>query len=340
MSPSYFIGIYCPSEASASRYSSPPSKVERGESLYGGKGGKITRCEVEGIYSGTRSLYNAKIETKSPPLTRANLNRSQSVYSKTQSPRELLPRPGPLVPAQSLYPLKLGGQFTANIREFATPDGNFITGIKTEDGSFLKIGNGLNAGAASFLANRGGSKSYHDIADTDKPNAAHVTNQNLQNQLLGGKEKENVYGLRGSPAGGIYPTGEPPRQPAMSRTAAYVKSVQNQKPRESNYDVVPSGAREVPGYPKPHNRSETSDYGSNRSDGSFSQRPEKPEGKSERPELAPPPGNPPVQMRLIHNKMGEQLTYLQPPRHSPLSSVSSSYSRNSPNPPYPPPPHQ
>lgn len=329
--------MYCPSEASASRYSSPPGKAERGESLYGGKGGKSTRGEVEGIYGGTRSLYNAKIDTKSPPLTRANLNRSQSVYSKTQSPRELLPRPGPLVPAQSLYPLKLGGQFTANIRDFAAPDGTFISGIKTDDGSFLKV----NGPAASFLANRAGSKSYHDIADTDKSNAAHVTNQNLQNQLLGGKEKENVYGLRGSPAGGIYQAEVPRQQPVMSRTAAYVKSVQNQKPRESNYDVVPNGAREVPGYHKPHNRSETSDYGSNRSDNSFSQRPENPEGKVDRMEMLPPPmSNPPPQMRLLHNKMPEQMAYLQPPRHSPLSSVSSSYSRNSPNPPYPPPPHQ
>ncbi|KDR15027.1 Neurogenic protein big brain, partial [Zootermopsis nevadensis] len=80
---------YCPSLTSASLYSAPPCKLDRVESLYGG----------------TKSLY-----AKSPPLTRANLNRSQSVYSKVPSgpvcTRDGLPRPGPLVPAQSLYPMR------------------------------------------------------------------------------------------------------------------------------------------------------------------------------------------------------------------------------------------
>lgn len=81
---------YCSSLATASLYS-PPNKLDR----------------VESIYGGTKSLY-----CKSPPLTRANLNRSQSVYTKSNSAlnRELLPRPGPLVPAQSLYPMRLNQQ--------------------------------------------------------------------------------------------------------------------------------------------------------------------------------------------------------------------------------------
>lgn len=78
-------GNYCPS-----LYSGPQQvKLDRVESLYGG----------------TRSLY-----CKSPPLTRANLNRSQSVYAKSQTAinRDFGPlRPGPLVPAQSLYPMRL-----------------------------------------------------------------------------------------------------------------------------------------------------------------------------------------------------------------------------------------
>lgn len=49
----------------ASLYSAPPCKLDRVESLYGG----------------TKSLY-----AKSPPLTRANLNRSQSVYTKSSGP--------------------------------------------------------------------------------------------------------------------------------------------------------------------------------------------------------------------------------------------------------------
>ncbi|KAH1030035.1 neurogenic protein big brain [Dendroctonus ponderosae] len=76
---------YCPS-----LYSAPPARLER----------------VESIYGGTKSLC------RSPPLTRANLNRSQSVYTKSNTAinRELLPKPGPLVPAQSLYPMRLNQQ--------------------------------------------------------------------------------------------------------------------------------------------------------------------------------------------------------------------------------------
>lgn len=63
--------------------------------------------QLEPIYGGTRSMY-----CKSPPLTRANLNRSQSVYAKSNTAinREFLPRAGPLVPAQSLYPLRVSSQ--------------------------------------------------------------------------------------------------------------------------------------------------------------------------------------------------------------------------------------
>lgn len=80
--------------ATGSLYSAAPCKLDRVESLYGG----------------TKSLY-----CKSPPLTRANLNRSQSVYTKSSGTGPMLhraengngPRPGPLVPAQSLYPMRL-----------------------------------------------------------------------------------------------------------------------------------------------------------------------------------------------------------------------------------------
>lgn len=59
----------------------------------------------EPIYEGSRSLY-----TRSPPLTRANLSRSQSVYTKAATgphvqPREHIRPGGPLYPAQSLYPM-------------------------------------------------------------------------------------------------------------------------------------------------------------------------------------------------------------------------------------------
>lgn len=58
----------------------------------------------EPLYEGSRSLY-----ARSPVLTRANLSRSQSLYHSKSThnlpPRDYLPRPGPLLPAQSLYPL-------------------------------------------------------------------------------------------------------------------------------------------------------------------------------------------------------------------------------------------
>ncbi|XP_050314081.1 neurogenic protein big brain isoform X2 [Anthonomus grandis grandis] len=78
-------GNYCPS-----LFGAPPARLDR----------------VESIYGGTKSLC------RSPPLTRANLNRSQSVYTKSNTAinRELLPNPGPLVPAQSLYPMRLNQQ--------------------------------------------------------------------------------------------------------------------------------------------------------------------------------------------------------------------------------------
>lgn len=69
--------------------------------------------QVEPLYGGTRSLY-----CRSPPLTRANLNRSQSVYTKSNTAinRDTLPRPGPLVPAQSLYPMRLNQNQSSHLQ--------------------------------------------------------------------------------------------------------------------------------------------------------------------------------------------------------------------------------
>ncbi|XP_017860350.1 PREDICTED: neurogenic protein big brain isoform X2 [Drosophila arizonae] len=64
---------------------------------------KYDQQQQEPLYGGTRSLY-----CRSPTLTRSNLNRSQSVYAKSNTAinRDIVPRPGPLVPAQSLYPMR------------------------------------------------------------------------------------------------------------------------------------------------------------------------------------------------------------------------------------------
>lgn len=86
-----------------SMYSGPPPQASA----------KLDR--VESLYGGTRSLY-----CKSPPLTRANLNRSQSVYAKSNSAlnRDSMSasRPGPLVPAQSLYPMRISNTQSSHVQ--------------------------------------------------------------------------------------------------------------------------------------------------------------------------------------------------------------------------------
>lgn len=88
-----------------SSYRSPNGTMQQqnGYNVYTSEAGGKSE-QMEPIYGGTRSMY-----CKSPPLTRANLNRSQSVYAKSNSAinREFMPRAGPLVPAQSLYPLRM-----------------------------------------------------------------------------------------------------------------------------------------------------------------------------------------------------------------------------------------
>ncbi|KAL5282168.1 bib family protein [Megaselia abdita] len=58
------------------------------------------KCDAqEPLYGGTRSLYS-----RSPPMSRGNLNRSQSVYAKSNTAiNRDLAKKGPLMPAQSLY---------------------------------------------------------------------------------------------------------------------------------------------------------------------------------------------------------------------------------------------
>lgn len=76
----------------------------------------------EPLYEGSRSLY-----TRSPVLTRANLSRSQSLYHSKSThnlpPRDYLPRPGPLLPAQSLYPMTTtAGTTVCNTDRAERPD--------------------------------------------------------------------------------------------------------------------------------------------------------------------------------------------------------------------------
>lgn len=89
---------------SAYRAANGAFQSHNGQNFYTMEFGGAKNDQMEPIYGGTRSMY-----CKSPALTRANLNRSQSVYAKSNTAlnREVLPRAGPLVPAQSLYPLRM-----------------------------------------------------------------------------------------------------------------------------------------------------------------------------------------------------------------------------------------
>jgi hypothetical protein len=75
----------------------------------------------EPLYEGSRSLF-----TRSPVLTRANLSRSQSLYHSKSThnlpPRDYLPRPGPLLPAQSLYPMTTATTTTVCTDRIDRPD--------------------------------------------------------------------------------------------------------------------------------------------------------------------------------------------------------------------------
>ncbi|CAK9798997.1 Neurogenic protein big brain [Anthophora quadrimaculata] len=127
--------------ASSSIYSAPPTALER----------------VESIYGGTKSLY-----CKSPPLTRANLNRSQSVYAKsTTGTRDglMIPKPGPLVPAQSLYPIRIGQT-------------------------------GSSSGSTRENQQQTGSSGQNQTSQNHNS-----TNQNMQNQLQ--QCTQSIYGIRG-----------------------------------------------------------------------------------------------------------------------------------------------
>ncbi|XP_011164574.2 neurogenic protein big brain [Solenopsis invicta] len=291
--------------ASTSIYSAPPSALER----------------VESIYGGTKSLY-----CKSPPLTRANLNRSQSVYAKsTSGPRDglMIPKPGPLVPAQSLYPIRLGQ-------------------------------NGCQNGTREIQPGLGG-------VPPNQTQNHNSTNQNMQNQLQ--QCTQSIYGIRGISTGlstrenGIYgvstgstiygrapappPSSQnsqqssqsgqssiqnhPPPQPPSQQPSQQPQQQQQQQqqqhqngPLSSNSDNSASSRRPESMYGHLSRRSDDSAYGSYQSSsrGNY--------GKVPGP---PGPPNGPPQYR----DQG------RPSPAGPLQqsqSVQSNFQRNSPNPQY------
>ncbi|KAK0091158.1 hypothetical protein PV326_003660 [Microctonus aethiopoides] len=212
--------------ASSSIYSAPPTATER----------------VESIYGGTKSLY-----CKSPPLTRANLNRSQSVYAKSSaSPRDgfFLPKPGPLQPAQSLYQMKIG-----------------------QSAILPPTRDQLSTSQAPSLPQPGQSQSQNHNS----------TNQNMQNQLQ--QCTQSIYGIRGistslstrengiygvTTASSIYgraPAPPPPTSQSPSSQTSQV-SHQQQQQQQPNSDNASNPRRPESMYGHTSRRSDDSAYGS------------------------------------------------------------------------------
>ncbi|EZA50845.1 Neurogenic protein big brain [Ooceraea biroi] len=277
--------------ASSSIYSAPPSALER----------------VESIYGGTKSLY-----CKSPPLTRANLNRSQSVYAKsTSGPRDglMIPKPGPLVPAQSLYPIRLGQ-----------------TGCQN--------GGATRENQAGPGAPPSQSSQNHNS-----------TNQNMQNQLQ--QCTQSIYGIRGistslsTRENGIYgvstgssiygraPAPPPGSQSSQQSGQSGQSSMQNHPPPpppsqqqqqhqngplSSNSDTGANSRRPESMYGHVSRRSDDSAYGSYQSStrGNYGKVPGPPGPPQYRDQGRPSPAGPLQQSQ----------------------SAQSNFQRNSPNPQY------
>ncbi|XP_034938556.1 neurogenic protein big brain [Chelonus insularis] len=266
--------------ATSSLYSAPATAIER----------------VESIYGGTKSLY-----CKSPPLTRANLNRSQSVYAKSTSPREafVIPKPGPLVPAQSLYQMRLGNNTT-----MPPP---------TRD---------------QLLTSASSSQPHSSQNQTQNHNS---TNQNMQNQLQ--QCTQSIYGIRGistslsARENGIYGVttsssiyGRAPAPPPGSQTPPATQSNQSPGPHQpqNQQQSSESGPRRPESmYGHVSRRSDDSAYGSYQGSnrGNY--------GKAPGPPPPPPPG------------MGASQYRDQRPSPGPLQqNQAQNFQRNSPNPQY------
>ncbi|XP_066152864.1 neurogenic protein big brain [Euwallacea fornicatus] len=213
----------------ASVFSAPPARLER----------------VESIYGGTKSLC------RSPPLTRANLNRSQSVYTKSNTAinRELLPKPGPLVPAQSLYPMRLNQQShiqNQNMQNQLQQRTDQVYGIR-----------GVTPGTTS-------NSTYNSASERPSRESNYSTNerQRRENYVPGG---EPLYGARNNlPSSSDSSENNPPPQRNRRPESVYamlgsqnrnVQQQQHKQPTNGQYPesrtVVGSSTQNRP--PPPQN---------------------------------------------------------------------------------------
>nr|XP_023029311.1 neurogenic protein big brain [Leptinotarsa decemlineata] len=189
-----------------SLYSAPATKLERGESIYGG----------------TKSLY-----CNSPPLTRANLNRSQSVYAKSNSGinKDLLPKPGPLVPTQSMYPLRMNQHShvtNQNVQNQLQQRSEGIYGVR-----------GITPGTAN-------RQDVHGATDRQRDNYSTAERQRVDNYSTTERQRrealtsgENPYGTRINP-------------PSSEAAGKFEESAKQRGTRpESMYGMLGSQARRM-----------------------------------------------------------------------------------------------
>ncbi|XP_043470341.1 neurogenic protein big brain isoform X1 [Leptopilina heterotoma] len=290
--------------ASSSIYSPPPSALER----------------VESIYGGTKSLY-----CKSPPLTRANLNRSQSVYAKSTSGTRdglMFPKPGPLVPAQSLYPIRIGTHTSQN----------FINRDTTTATTTITTPHHHQNSQSSQTNTQSQSQNHNS------------TNQNMQNQLQ--QCTQSIYGVRGISTSlsnrdnGVYgvstgtniygraPAPPPERQSSQQSTPSQSSTPQNPNQNHQNQAIGPlntsdngsSSRRPESMYGHTARRSDDSAYGSYQS--------------SNRGNYGKAPGPPPL---LNGPPCPPQYRDGRPSPAGPIQqnqNQHSNFQRNSPNPQY------
>lgn len=174
---------YCPSLTSASLYSAPPTKLER----------------VESLYVGSKSLY-----CKSPPLTRANLNRSQSVYTKSNTGvhRDIIPKPGPLVPAQSLYPMRLNQPAhvqNQNVQNQMQQHSESVYGARG-----IAAGTSSTSRAEGYGGRTGGNSSYptrEDKAERGRPESMYGTVGGSSRRGQSAQSDDSSYGSYQGPSG-------------------------------------------------------------------------------------------------------------------------------------------
>ncbi|XP_039294816.1 neurogenic protein big brain [Nilaparvata lugens] len=189
---------YCPSLASASLYSAaPPCKLDRVESLYGG----------------TKSLY-----AKSPPLTRANLNRSQSVYTKSSGCPPManrdgpLPHPGPLVPAQSLYPMRLNSVNSSSSANTNAANQNTQNQQRLGGESVYGVRPVNNGGGGIYGKIPGRTESIYGTRRQNSEDSAygsshHSTNGNQMNMQQQQQQQQQTRSNYGHVGGKSFPSG-------------------------------------------------------------------------------------------------------------------------------------